>query len=185
MKALSLTQPWAQLIAVHAKKIETRSWPTSFRGVLAIHAAKGLGAVGGKRGLKELCGEEPFCSVLTEAIEAHERRYWRGEGVLKKMVDHPFMPFGALVAVARLVRCESTVGSAVWKPRPGTNEYAFGNYDPGRFMWMLEEVEPLPVPVRCNGALGLWTVPADVGAQVVEQLSTDKRTRLAYEARVK
>ena len=64
MKALSLTQPWAQLIAIHAKKVETRSWPTSFSGVLAIHAAKGLGPVGGKRGLRELCATEPFYSAL-------------------------------------------------------------------------------------------------------------------------
>lgn len=40
MKALSLTQPWASLVAVGAKRIETRSWRTSYRGPLAIHAAK-------------------------------------------------------------------------------------------------------------------------------------------------
>jgi hypothetical protein len=41
MKALTLTQPWATLVAIGAKTIETRSWPTSYRGPLAIHAAKG------------------------------------------------------------------------------------------------------------------------------------------------
>ena len=40
MKALSLTQPWAQLIVSGAKKYETRSWTTSYRGPLYIHAAK-------------------------------------------------------------------------------------------------------------------------------------------------
>ena len=39
MKALTLHQPWASLIAIGAKKIETRSWATSYRGPLAIHAA--------------------------------------------------------------------------------------------------------------------------------------------------
>ena len=42
MKALSLTQPWASLVASGAKKVETRSWSTSYRGRLAIHAAKGF-----------------------------------------------------------------------------------------------------------------------------------------------
>ncbi|MFL5577327.1 MAG: ASCH domain-containing protein [Gemmatimonadaceae bacterium] len=42
MKALTLTQPWATLVAIGAKTIETRSWPTHYRGEVAIHAAKGF-----------------------------------------------------------------------------------------------------------------------------------------------
>ena len=41
MKALSLWQPWASLIADGRKKIETRSWKTLYRGELAIHASAG------------------------------------------------------------------------------------------------------------------------------------------------
>lgn len=44
MKALSLTQPWATLVATGAKQIETRSWSTKYRGPLYIHAAKGFPA---------------------------------------------------------------------------------------------------------------------------------------------
>jgi activating signal cointegrator 1 len=40
MKALSLWQPWASLISDGRKTIETRHWPMSYRGPLAIHAAK-------------------------------------------------------------------------------------------------------------------------------------------------
>lgn len=39
MKAISLWQPWAYLVVTGAKKIETRSWKTNYRGPLAIHAA--------------------------------------------------------------------------------------------------------------------------------------------------
>ena len=42
MKALTLTQPWAELVAGGFKQWETRSWPTNYRGLLAIHAAKGF-----------------------------------------------------------------------------------------------------------------------------------------------
>lgn len=42
MKALTLTQPWATLVAIGAKRVETRSWTTNYRGPLAIHAAKGF-----------------------------------------------------------------------------------------------------------------------------------------------
>ena len=40
MKAITLWQPWASLIACGAKKYETRSWATRYRGPIAIHAAK-------------------------------------------------------------------------------------------------------------------------------------------------
>ena len=39
-RTLSLWQPWASMIAVGLKRHETRSWETSYRGLLAIHAAK-------------------------------------------------------------------------------------------------------------------------------------------------
>jgi len=44
MKALTLWQPWASLVATGAKRIETRSCVTKYRGPLAIHAAKEVGA---------------------------------------------------------------------------------------------------------------------------------------------
>ena len=46
MKAISLWQPWASLCVLPGpngravKTIETRSWPTKYRGPLAVHAAK-------------------------------------------------------------------------------------------------------------------------------------------------
>jgi hypothetical protein len=40
MKALSLWQPWAQLIVTGEKRVETRGWPTKICGEIAIHAAK-------------------------------------------------------------------------------------------------------------------------------------------------
>lgn len=42
MKALSLTQPWAQALFLDLKHYETRSWSTKYRGELLIQAAKGF-----------------------------------------------------------------------------------------------------------------------------------------------
>lgn len=39
MKALTIRQPWAWAILHAGKGIENRSWTTSYRGPLAIHAA--------------------------------------------------------------------------------------------------------------------------------------------------
>ena len=45
MKCLSIRQPWAWLVCVGAKTIENRSWATTFRGLIAIHAGGNTKAV--------------------------------------------------------------------------------------------------------------------------------------------
>lgn len=42
MRALSIRQPWAWAIIHAGKDIENRSWSTSYRGPVLIHAAKGM-----------------------------------------------------------------------------------------------------------------------------------------------
>ena len=40
MKALSIQQPWAYFIVAGVKPVENRTWRTSYRGPLLIHAGK-------------------------------------------------------------------------------------------------------------------------------------------------
>ena len=40
IKVLSIIEPWATLIKENKKYIETRTWKTSYRGELYIHASK-------------------------------------------------------------------------------------------------------------------------------------------------
>ncbi len=42
MKALSLKQPYAELVVSGRKKIELRKWSTHFRGEFIIHASKSV-----------------------------------------------------------------------------------------------------------------------------------------------
>ena len=42
MKVISLQEPYGTLILKGHKKIETRSWKTSYRGELYIHTSKSL-----------------------------------------------------------------------------------------------------------------------------------------------
>ncbi len=46
MKALSIRQPWAWLIATGLKDVENRTWRTSFRGPFLIHAGSAFDAEG-------------------------------------------------------------------------------------------------------------------------------------------
>ena len=42
MKAITLKQPWASLVANGYKKYEFRSWKVNYRGDILIHAGKGI-----------------------------------------------------------------------------------------------------------------------------------------------
>lgn len=151
MKVLTLTQPWASLVAIGAKHIETRSWSTSYRGPLAIHAAAGLGPVGGMAGLIAQYSFAPFWNVLLPAGYPPEK-----------------MPRGAIIAVCRLAGCVSTptthpqIETGWTDDKTGEQwmlteqERAFGDYSPGRFAWLLADIRGLPTPIPAKGALGLW-----------------------------
>lgn len=181
MKILTLTQPWATLVAIGAKHIETRSWGTAYRGPLAIHAGAGLGPVGGPIGLWRQCAERSFF----QALEPHFRVTHLNMGGslgLTDCIDVTDLPLGAIVAVAFLAGCEHTGrvdadgrGLATWRRgdsyvtsawRITDQERAFGDYSSGRYAWLLADVRPLRVPLPYRGAQGLRPLPVEVAAQV-------------------
>lgn len=85
MKALSVRQPWATLIAIGAKRIETRSWRTRYRGPLAIDASGRM-----SREDMFLCRQAPFREALASG------GYLEGKG----SASNPFgLPLGAVVAL--------------------------------------------------------------------------------------
>lgn len=131
LKALTLSQPWAALVAVGAKQLETRSWRTHYRGPLAIHAARGFPATA-----RRYCEVEP----IRDRLQATGK--WPPESLRR----------GCIVAVCRLVECALIAPSTV-PPEP---ERSFGDYAPGRWAWVLDDVRPLQAPVPARGALGLW-----------------------------
>jgi hypothetical protein len=130
-KALSLLQPWASLVVTGAKKIETRSWNTAYRGPLLIHASKGKGGA---------------------AIAA--------EPLFRKFIPHfGSLPFGAIIGKVLLrdvVRIPELGLPPELIERLTLEERAFGAYAAGRYAWILEEPLLYDEPVPAKGSLGLW-----------------------------
>lgn len=153
MKALTLTQPWATLVALGAKHVETRSWETLYRGPLAIHAAKGF-----PRDCKELCRDDPFFTKLIVAgYEMGGRNDSSDEPDDWPEVDVDRLPRGMVVATCHLVDCRRITPMRLDIPVPdASEEFAFGDYTPGRFAWVLGDIIRLPEPIPAKGALGLW-----------------------------
>lgn len=146
MKVISLLQPWATLVVIGAKKIETRSWNTKYRGPLLIHASLG------KKSAKELCsspGVDPFNQFI---------RHWTD------------LPFGAIIGQVHLESTFKTEDAdvffyendsfygghaSVWDKNV-KKEKAFGDYSEGRYGWELLEPVKFNIPVSAKGQLGIW-----------------------------
>jgi hypothetical protein len=131
MEALSLLQPWATLVVMGAKKIETRSWSTPFRGRILIHAS--LGKAG-----SFFAKEPPFSNFIT---------------------DFNALPFGAIIGEATLttiLRVEDYELPDETMNRLTLEEKAFGDYSAGRYGWMLEDAIAYVTPIPARGHLRLW-----------------------------
>jgi hypothetical protein len=74
------------------------------------------------------------------------------------------MPRGVVLGICYLTDC-MPVEKAWVHHRMTPAEAAFGDYSPGRFAWLLEDMKPFVKPVPAKGALGLWEwergVPVD------------------------
>lgn len=156
MKAITLTQPWATLVAIGAKQFETRSWRPAYRGPIAIHAAKDM-----PRSADDLTLRKPFYDVLRAAGY---------DGV------HTLLPQGAILAVGDLTWCRSTDRDAsshadrAWFDSLGAQELAFGDYSPGRWAWRLENVRQLAEPVPARGYQFLWDLEPAVADALRQQV---------------
>ncbi len=72
MKALSLKQPWAELVVSGRKTIELRNWETKFRGEFLVHASKNTNKEAmAKFGLKNL----PEGCIVGKAILVGVKHY--------------------------------------------------------------------------------------------------------------
>lgn len=149
MRAITIIQPWATLIALGEKQYETRSWSTKHRGQIAIHAGKKI--------------DKQACEV-PEIKAALARHGYTADN----------LPTGAVVAVAELNECfrvlRDVLGGVVVlqaetrKTHFNTldKEFSFGWFDSGRYAWELRDVQSLENPIPSKGQQGFWNWVGDI-----------------------
>lgn len=117
MKAITVCQPWAELIVSGVKPIENRTWQTPYRGRLAIHAGK----------------SKKYYDI--DAID------WQNHyKVNLPMPDN--VAFGAIIGIVDLVDC--VMLSEIRKLFPQLSDCPFAE---GPFCWILKNANRLsPIP---------------------------------------
>lgn len=146
MKVLSIQQPFASLIMLGHKKIETRSFATKIRGEILIHASLG-------KLYKKIPDTDPFWQHYYDLFEENEIE------AIEKLTA------GAIIGKVELVDT-FWIGTEVIRPkcviRKGNQwplshqEISFGNYTTGRFGWLVSNPIILDKPIPAKGQLGFW-----------------------------
>lgn len=169
MRAISLWQPWASLMANGSKKDETRNGLTKVRGEVAICAS-----LKWTMQLKNLACSEPFLSALARSTpEEMKGSEWSAAGDIITNT-----PLGCVVAVGELydsIHTEEWMRRYIFDATETTNaekerERRFGNYSPGRGVWRFRNMRKLATPVLCKGAQQWFFLPPAVEAAVRAQL---------------
>lgn len=136
MKVLSLLQPWATLLVSGHKLIETRSWPTHYRGPVFIHASGAL-----NKKYKD--------SEMTPALQSMEPFF-------KDHIKLPKLVFGKIIGmvnIATVIRTEDI------KPFLSDKEIAFGDYSAGRWAYQCYDNVAFHKHTDLKGQLGIRDCP--------------------------
>lgn len=126
MKVLSLREPYATLIKEKIKTVETRSWKTSYRGELYIHASK--------------------TKMIKEDINNKE---------LMDLVGDNELNYGYIICKCNLVDCVYMDKEFVEEMKKNRSEYVCGIYAEGRYAWILEDIEIID-KIPAKGQLNIW-----------------------------
>lgn len=103
LPALTIRQPWLAAILAGDKRVENRSWPTKYRGFIALHAARALSREG---------RDDP----LVQAVLARP--------------GAPALTTGALVATARITDCHRDIGCCRPWGQPGLYHWTLADVRP-------------------------------------------------------
>jgi len=156
MKAITLHQPWASLIAMGVKRYETRAWAPSFDLVgerFAIHA--GMAAVN----IDHLDRDVVMALIsATDPEDKMSHEEWENSfprGVV--------LCTATLTGIYRISRIDDmnnlahvhAVGKSPLRPE-GIPMDHYGFYSATRVLWDFTDIQPISPPVKAKGKMGLW-----------------------------
>jgi hypothetical protein len=131
LKALSLKQPFAWLIANGYLLVDDRSWGTQYRGPILIHASKGL----------------------YEAYYQHIR-----SNTDVPIPDRDKLEYGGVVGIADLVLCSKPGQLPAGISRE--QRAHFGGVHQEYYGFLFAQARPLPL-MPCAGKLGIFEIDID------------------------
>lgn len=143
MKALSIKQPWASLIAHGIKDIENRTWKTKFRGRIYIHAsAKSAGNTAYLLN-KEQNNDFAFNTENYKTFESN-------------------LPYSAIIGEVDIIDCVINHPS-VWAETTATTQDGKDLIEKPIYNWVLANAKLYDKPIlNVKGKLSFWETDIDI-----------------------
>lgn len=136
MKALTISQPWASLIADGQKFVENRKWSTNYRGEIAIHAGQGTQYLS----KPELAKYPTGCVIATARLIECVSLSWIKD------------------TVANSLNVRTSSEWITWQ------EVLDHDYTEGPYCWVLDDIRRIePVPAKGKQGLWEWSQPIQTG----------------------
>lgn len=134
-KALTISQPFAELIRDGSKFTENRVWSSSYRGPLAIHAGKGMQYLN----KDELSKYDTGCIVAIAELVACVRLA-NLRSLFKTIRDSDYLIEGTRYTLGQVLSHK---------------------HSEGPFLWILQDVQSIR-PIPMSGKQGLWPLELDM-----------------------
>jgi predicted transcriptional regulator len=157
MKALSIKQPWASLIAHGIKNIENRTWKTKFRGRIYIHAS----SIRVKSDILE--------NYISEEMYLDYAKKLRDKGVKERTADFLYsQPLSAIIGEVDIVDCVINHPS-IWAEKTegvtdsNTDEFIPKINPKPMYNWVLANAFLYENPIlNVKGKLSFWQPDIDI-----------------------
>lgn len=160
MRALTLTQPWAGLVASGIKLVENRSRSIikreDFGKPFAIHASREIDEHVYRR-IREIA---PDLHLDEELTEEQLPAWYR----LSRITS-------AVISVGTIDTVVGVGGAGIYSPLSNHLPRDQGRWYFGPIGYVLRDVRALATPVPCRGSLGFWTLPPGVELAVAVQIN--------------
>ena len=152
MKAISLWQPWATLMAIGAKTIETRSWELRGKFPLVICSTAKW--------------DKEILELLTAANRHPDLYHDSWSKILNALRSAGIatlgeLPLGAALCIVQPIGSRRTEDV---RDQISEEERAFGDYRDERYGWMTDkgQLRMFKEPIPVKGKQGLWEFPDEL-----------------------
>lgn len=160
MKALSIKQPWASLIAHGIKDIENRTWKTNFRGRIYIHASGKWHSRSNSNDVRDLLTSEQI-KKIPHSLQAD----FIDRGII---VKDESIPLSAIIGEVDIVDCVINHPS-IWAEKTETYRCPDSGLEiiqrgtPKIYNWVLSNAVIYDEPIlNVKGKLSLWEYEKEV-----------------------
>ncbi len=165
---LSVRNPWASLIVTGLKGIENRTWTTSHRGRIAIHASSHASMIDD---YEAFLADPP---LIGDEAEASDFAVYLNSQFDPRDPENQIQ--SAIVGTVEIASIQDAAADG-WtvdqlpadSPGYDTSPWCWAYPHASRYLWVLARPVAFEIPIKCHGKLNLWRLGDELERRVAAE----------------